>query len=85
MTKPWLCTAAFEVVLGAFAGLARGRMDAHVGPMGGKSPLCSAQSARESPMGQFPFIAQLDISPSSCCFPNLYYYALMLQERGVSG
>lgn len=68
-----------------FASLAQKRMDAHMGPMGGKSPLYSAQSTQGGPMGQFSFIAQLDISPSSCCFPNLYYYALMLQEKGASG
>lgn len=36
------------------------------------SLLCSAQSTQESPMGQFLFVAQLDISPFSCCFPILY-------------
>lgn len=55
-----------------FASLALRRMDVHMDPMGGKSLLCSAQSTQESPMGQFPFVAQLNVSPSSCCFPILY-------------
>lgn len=36
---------------------------------------------RMSPVGQCPFSAQLDISPSSDCSPNGHDYALMQWER----
>lgn len=78
-----MCTeaAAFGAALGALCQPGLGRTDAHEGPVEGKPPLCSARSTRGSLMGQVPFMAQLDISPSML-FPNLYYHASMLREKG---
>lgn len=83
--KPWLCTAGIRAVLGALCQPGPEEDGCTHGSHGREIPIVLSTEHTRGPMGQFSFIAQLDISPSSCCFPNLYYYALMLQEKGASG